>query len=223
MPQYRKVDWPNFPRYEPVGRWESESFDPLEWRNDYPNPTFVRMTPRDAFWAAKIIMRFTPEELFAIVKTAEFSDPEHEQYFHRVLVERQRKSGLFGINLLNPLDEFSVSGNALEFTNLSETYGFVSPESTGYRVTWSLYDNTAETVREQLSGPSTLTATRTELPEAEKHVSDRNLLLLAELYSQHKDHPQWDTRIGVYLRSNGRSYEIVGIERDSPQEFVPMQ
>ena len=27
----------------------------------------------------------------------------------------------------------------------------------------------------------------------------------------------------IYLRSNGRSYEIVGIERDSPQEFVPMQ
>lgn len=63
---------------------------------------------------------------------------------------------------------------------------------------------------------------RTELPGAEKYVSDRNLLLLAELYSQHEDHPQWDTRIGIYLRSNGRSYEIVGIERDSPQEFVPM-
>ena len=47
--------------------------------------------------------------------------------------------------------------------------------------------NAAQTVREQLSGQSMLTAARTELPGAEKYVSDRNLLLLAELYSQHAD------------------------------------
>ena len=27
-PKYRKVDWPNFPEYEAVGRWESESYEP---------------------------------------------------------------------------------------------------------------------------------------------------------------------------------------------------
>ena len=43
-PKYRKVDWPNFPEFDSVGRWESEFYEPEEWRNDYPNPAFVRMT-----------------------------------------------------------------------------------------------------------------------------------------------------------------------------------
>ena len=147
VPKYRKVKWPNFPEFASVGRWEGDFFDPVEWRNDYPNPAFVQMTPRDVFWAAKIIMRFTPEELMAIVKTAEFRDPEHERFFHEVLVQRQRKTGEFGINVLNPLDEFRVSDEGLAFANLSERYGSVAPESTTYRVTWSLYDNQAATVR----------------------------------------------------------------------------
>ena len=42
-------------REESVGRWEGTSFDPEGWKNDYPNPAFVRMTPRDAFWAAKLV------------------------------------------------------------------------------------------------------------------------------------------------------------------------
>ena len=56
-PTYRKVKWPELPKYESIGRWESDFYEPHLWRNDYPNPAFVRMTDRDAFWAAKIIVR----------------------------------------------------------------------------------------------------------------------------------------------------------------------
>ena len=97
---------------------------------------------RDAFWAAKIIMSFTPEELRAIVHTGKLTDPVQEQYFYDVLVARQEKCGRFGINIINPLDAFTLTGNALEFENLSEKYGF-SPGGTRYRVSWSMYDNAA--------------------------------------------------------------------------------
>ena len=139
-----------------------------------------------------------------------------------MLVTRQQKTGEFGINLLNPLDEFRVSDEMLEFANLSERYGFVEPESTTYRVSWSLYDNQAATIRQQLRSPATLSDTRAPLPPAEQYRGDRSLLLLAELHSQHPDHPQWDRPISVYLRSNGASYEVVGIERESPEEYVAM-
>lgn len=46
---YRKVKWPEFPKCEAIGRWESVFYAPQDWRNDYPNPAFVRMTDRDAF------------------------------------------------------------------------------------------------------------------------------------------------------------------------------
>ena len=106
-PAYRKVDWPNFPEYGAVGRWEAKAYDPATWHSDYPNPAFVRMTDRDGFWAAKIIMRFTPEELRAIVATGEFSDPRHAEYFFDVLVERQRKTTSEYLNRMNPVDDNS--------------------------------------------------------------------------------------------------------------------
>ena len=78
------------------------------------------MTDRNAFWAAKILMRFTPEELLAIVRTGEYSDPEAERYFHQVLVERKQKSGRYAMARVNPLDEFALPGAGLEFVNLAE-------------------------------------------------------------------------------------------------------
>ena len=140
VPDYRKVEWPDFPDYQAVGRFESERFDPAGWRNDYPNPAFWRMTARDAFWAAKILMSFTPEGLAAIVETGEYSRPEDPAYFLETLVERQMKCGRFGINAINPLDEFRIDGEALSFTNFSERYGFVMAK-TDYRARWFTYDN----------------------------------------------------------------------------------
>ncbi len=147
MPEYRKAQWPEFPEYESVGRWESELFDAARWKNNYPNPAFVRMTARDAFWAAKILMKFTREELAAIVETGEYTDPENARYFLEVLVERQLKCGRFGINAINPLDEFRVEDQALHFANLSERYGFVEAK-TSYEIQWFAFDNETGARRE---------------------------------------------------------------------------
>jgi len=223
VPRYRKVEWPEFPEQEAVGRWEGDAYDPLEWRNDYPNPAFMRMTPRDAFWAAKILMALTPEELLAITETGAYSNPENARYFHRVLVERQRKTGKFGINLVNPLDEFALADDGLVFANLSERHRFIEPGSTRYRVRWMLYDNRAAAVRAPLGTPATLTEPRAPLPEPRRYLNDRDLLLMAELSSLHPDHPHWERPVRVYLRSTGARYEVVGIERDTPQEYIPMR
>ena len=108
-PAYRKVEWPSAAEYGAVGRWEAGSYDPAAWRSDYPNPAFVRMTDRDAFWAAKVLARFTREELRAVVSTGQFSDPRHAEYFLDVLVERQRKTASEYLNRMNPIDEFRVA------------------------------------------------------------------------------------------------------------------
>ncbi len=184
-----------------------------DWKNDYPNPAFSRMTPRDAFWAAKIIMRFTREELEAIVATGEFSEEKDRAYFLDVLIERQQKCGRFGINSVNPLDEFRVDGNALEFTNLSEKYGF-SEANTSYRIRWSAYNNENDSLQ-PLRGPFIQAGTRTELPVTEYLKERENWLLLAEIDSLNETFPHWNKRIGVYLRPKGSGFVIVGIERES--------
>jgi hypothetical protein len=213
VPEYRKVRWPDFPEHESVGRWEAERFDPLKWRNDYPNPAFVRMTARDAFWAAKIFMRLTREELEAIVAAGEYSEPSNSRLFLDVLVERQLKCGRFGINAMNPLDEFRLEGDSLAFTNLSEKYGFTAA-GTSYSVQWSTYDNETG-ARNPIGGPANLSESRITLPSAQPG----SLLLVALVRSKSADFPHWDTGISVYLRplrSASPSYEIVGIERESP-------
>ncbi len=212
-PAYRKVEWPPFPEYQSVGRWEAEHYEPHEWKNDYPNPAFVRMTDRDAFWAAKILMRLTPEELLAIVKTGEFTDPGQEAYFYDVLIKRQLKTGRFYINRVNPLDEFRITRTSLAFTNLSEHYGFVSP-ATRYWIRWSRYDNTTDTTT-PLSEPIVQDEATIALPREARQLRQPGQFLLAEIHSLRDEHPTWNTRIGVYLRPAGDTFEIVGIERES--------
>jgi hypothetical protein len=213
VPLYRKANWPDFPEYQAVGRLEGELFDPEEWKNDYPNPAFSRMTARDAFWAAKIIMRFTREELEAVVATGDYSEEKDSVYFLDVLIERQQKCGEFGINGINPLGEFRVSDNTLEFANLSEKYGF-SQGSTSYRIRWSAYNNEDDSLQ-PLRGPLMQTETRTELPVTEYLKGRENWLLLAEIDTLNEAFPHWDKRIGVYLRLKGSGFVVVGIERES--------
>ncbi len=219
-PKYRTVDWPSFPEYDSVGRWEAEHFEPAEWRNDYPNPAFVRMTDRDAFWAAKIIMRFTPDELRAIVETGQFSDPNEEQYFLEVLIERQRRSARYYMNRLNPIDEFEVTPAGLAFANLSERYGFAETGTT-YRVRWSVYDNDADSVRPLAEDAREHSSTIIPLPSAPDVREGSNLFLLAEINAIRADQPMWNRRVGIYLRPRGSTYEVVGIEREAdPPDHV---
>ena len=53
------IDYPDVP--PSVGRIEAKAFDPLTWKPEYPNPAFDNMRPDDAFWAARIVSRFTDE------------------------------------------------------------------------------------------------------------------------------------------------------------------
>lgn len=219
-PAYRRVDWPSLSEYGAVGRWEAKAYDPAAWRSDYPNPAFVRMTDRDAFWAAKILMRFTPEELRAIVSTGEFSDPRHAAYFLDVLVERQHKTGREYLNRVNPIDEFAVADGRLRFANLSERYGFAAPGAV-YRVQWSLYDNASDRAQ-PLGAPRESTAPEAPLPPASGDGAGTDRFLLAEIRTRHDDHPRWNRRVGVYLRPAGDTFAVVGIERESDPPAIGM-
>ncbi len=183
----------------------------MRWRLLWvdPNPAFVRMTDRDAFWAAKILMRFSEEELLAIVQTGEYSDPDVESYFHEVLVERQQKSGRFYLGRINPLDDFVLSSEGLGWTNLGEHYGFASA-GTEYEVFWSVYDNGVDDAR-TVGNPVRSSEPRVGLPEAVT-LGDETYLM-AEIRSDHPGFPAWASPVRVYLRPTGGGFEIVGIER----------
>lgn len=77
--------------HEIFGYFDIEQFDPEDYRPGYPNPAFLERTPRDIMWGVRILARFTPEHIAAIVKQGRLADPRQEQFLIRRLIERQRK------------------------------------------------------------------------------------------------------------------------------------
>jgi hypothetical protein len=132
----------NYPRIPGVGRFEAETFEPAAWVSNYPNPAFKRCRPDDAFWAARQVMRFTDEEIRALVNTGRYRDPQAVDYIARTLIARRDKIGRYWFQQVLPLDNFRVRNGSLEFDDLAATYNFTPAGD--YRVEWFSFDNNTE-------------------------------------------------------------------------------
>jgi hypothetical protein len=102
------LDYDPTPKYPSVGYFRADVFRPGEWVPTYPNPAFEKMTLRDAFWGAKIVMSFTDEDLEAIVKTALMSSSAAEAHLLDILKQRRDMIGRYWFARINPLDRFDV-------------------------------------------------------------------------------------------------------------------
>ena len=191
VPKWTRVRYPDLPS---VGRFESSIFHPEEWRGENRNPAFENRLPGDTFWAARQVIRFTDEDIAAVVRTGEYSDPRAERWVIDRLIERRNKIGEVYFTRVLPLDNFAVRGGELAFDDLGAQYGFAQPRE--FQVTWSRFDNrTGETIA--LPG-----AASRRLPDA---AAD---FLHAEIGG---GDPL--VKVLVYLRRNGAGWEPVGVER----------
>jgi hypothetical protein len=122
-----------------LGRLEATAFNPDLWRSNYPNPAFLSRQPDDEYWAAKIVMAFTDDDIRALVETGEYTDPGATGYLTQVLIKRRDTIGQTYFSKVLPLDSFRVEGGELQFTDLRLKYGFSGPRQLS--VAWSHYDN----------------------------------------------------------------------------------
>ena len=194
----------HYPKYPSVGRFESQYFEPQKWKPEYPNPAFDRMTPEDAFWATRIMMRFSDEAINTLVKTGMYEDPGAIDYLTKTLIERRDKVIRYYLSLLPPLDEFQWSGDLLQFKDLGVERQLGTVQ--GYSYQWFRFDNNAETLQ-AIAPPSTTSNTSITVP------SDNAEYLMVRIESINPSLPGWKKPVNVYLRTNDRV--IVGIERDS--------
>ena len=104
-------DYPDVPAS--VGRFEGTRFQPEKWKPEYPNPAFENMRPEDAFWGARLVARFTPEDVAAVVAKGEYSDPAATAYVTQVLLERRRKVLETWLNGVTPLVEPAIVDGVL--------------------------------------------------------------------------------------------------------------
>jgi hypothetical protein len=160
------------------------------------------MTPQDAFWATKIVMKFSDDAIRSLVKSGQYEDPGAEDYLTRTLVERRDKIIRYYLSLLPPLDEFQWSGNSLQFKNLGVERKIGTVE--GYRCHWFQLDNASEKLQ-SIAEPSTVSGTSIHIPQYNAEY------LMARIEPLDPSIPGWKKNVDVYLRI--RDQRVVGIDR----------
>ena len=203
----RSWRYTKYPDYPEIGRFEGDAFKPDQWRPEYPNAAFERMIDGDAFWACRIIAKFTDEMVRGLVSTGEWKDPAAEQYLVQTLLKRRDKILGHYLGQLNPITDFAVverNGRAiLTYANLGEKLGLGKAETYDYQ--WSSFENGANSA--SALGPVEIVG----LPELEIPAS-ASPYLLVRIKSHSPAHPGWQKPVSVYLTGSPR--RVVGIERD---------
>jgi hypothetical protein len=191
VPGWAKAKYPHYPS---VGRFEYEKFDPSRWTPEYYNPAFTNMQQEDAFWAARQVMAFTDEQIRAIVKTGQYTDPRAESWVAECLIKRRDKVGRAFLNVVLPLDSFEVADKKLKFVDLSAKHSL--GDNGPFAVTWAEFDNARGEVKD-LPGASgeTIPGTKTGYLRATVTGKDGK------------------RTVHVFLREAAGAYEVVGVER----------
>lgn len=113
-------------------------FDPARWKPSTPAYRPLAEADRiDWLWGAKIVMRFTREQLLAAVEAGQLSDPRAAEYLVYALTTRQHAVGAYAFENASPLDHFAIgNGSSLCFDDLQVVYGFAPKGKTSpYEVT----------------------------------------------------------------------------------------
>ena len=157
------IDYPEVP--SSVGRIEADRFDPLEWKPEYPNAAFDNMRPDDAFWAARIVSKFSDQAIRAVVEKAKYSDPAATDYLTRTLITRRDKVVAAWINQVCPVVDVTLSGDGtLRFSSAAIQARAATPVER-YEVQWFSFDNVANT-RTSIGGASTTISGSAQAPQA---------------------------------------------------------
>ena len=106
-----------------IGNFRSEGFDPRLWREAYPYFPFFEMDAADAFWAAKLVMRFDRPTMAAIVAEGQLSDPAAAAYLVDALLARRDAIGRAYLDRVTPLDELQVAGHWLCMVDMAVRHG----------------------------------------------------------------------------------------------------
>jgi hypothetical protein len=198
---WHRIKYRIFPE---VGGIEAEYFDPHLWRPEFPNAAFQHMLPEDAFWAARIVAKFSDEAIRAIVKEGDFRAPEAEAHLANMIIQRRDKVLARYLRELNPLAEFRVGGGALAFTNHGEDARLGQVEA--YEVQWFRFDN--GTGRSEPLGPPTRTRERAvPLPGAPPP------FLMLRIRTHAPGVEAWRKAVDVFVRTGGEP-RVVGVERE---------
>jgi hypothetical protein len=201
------IDYPDVP--SSIGRLEAKAFDPEKWKPEYPNPAFENMRPDDAFWAARIVARFTDEMIGAVVRKAQYSDPRATQYMTQTLITRRDKVLATWLNQVCPAaDPVLAADGAFTFTNAAVAARAADPAES-YQLQWFRFDNATST-RTPVGERQTVGAPASRVPSG---LIDSGEFVGVEVTALQRQHPGWTRPAVFFFRRGSAGWTLVGVER----------
>ena len=204
------IKYPHVPKS--VGRLEAERFDPLKWKPEYPNPAFENVRPDDAFWAARIVSKFSDEAIRAVVEKAAYSDPAATDYITKTIIARRNKVVAAWINQVCPVVDAALSADGtVTFANAAVDAKAATPPER-YELKWFKFDNTTDE-RTPVGEPVTASSGSARVPDGLLS----NAFVGLSVTAVHAGQPGWATPSTFFFR-RGRSgtsgdWMLVGVER----------
>ena len=197
LPKWMRTTYPSI---RGVGTFDAESFDPVNWRPNYPVVPFMLMDDEDAFWAAKKVMAFSNDDLRAIVETAHYTDPRATEWVTNTLIQRREKIAQAWLTRGLALDNFRVEDGRLAFDDLAVTHNVGAPRT--YAVQWVAFDNA--------------NATQTPIDSRGRTIPTSGATagsFLAARITVSEDRAAQPAAVTVYLRPSGNDWSVAGIDR----------
>ncbi len=201
------IDYPDVPKS--IGRFEAEAFDPLKWKPEYPNAAFENMRADDAFWAARIVARFTDEMIRGVVQKAQYSDPRATEYMTQTLITRRDKVLATWLNQVCPVvDPVLAADGALTFANAAVAARAATPAES-YQLQWFRFDNATDT-RTPAGDAVTVSALAARAPAG--LVAGTGFVGVT-MTARHPQQPGWARPATFFFRRGQSGWTLVGVER----------
>jgi hypothetical protein len=196
-------------KFESVGRFEGDRFDPTTWKPHMPTTGYIDMRRDDAFWAARRVMAFSDDLIRAAVKTGGLNEAGAEQYLGDVLIKRRNAIGRAYLAAINPIvdPKLSPSGE-LTFANAAVQSGVAEPPES-YKAVWSTFDNATGMTRH--IGDSEGREPTLQAPSGLGDVDGS--FIRVDLSAVSAAHAAWAQPVVLHFRRVGNGWKLVGLER----------
>jgi hypothetical protein len=194
------VKYPDFPS---IGRFEGDFYRPERWKPEYPNAAFRNMDREDAFWAARLMMMFSDQDIRDVVAAGMLSDERAASYLAGTLIKRRDKTGNHWLQQVSSLDNFQVLGDALVFEDLLVKHRFAesTPPQT---VRFAAFDNRTGQ-RSEIGSPASIRERRLSIPAAIVSSPENSFFVVTLAAGAHS--------VDVFLKKNQGLLKIVGLQR----------
>lgn len=207
-----------------VGWMPVLGFDPGGWQPNWPNPAFWSMTPRDAYWAAKLVASFSDAHVRAAVRAGDLPDPAAADTLVDALVHRRDATVAHWYARVTPLEapEAHLHGGGgpgasslrLSFRDLGLEEGLWRAGQTTYR--WRLRHPSAGVVREGQNGARRGDEQRieVELPASlsRRRARGEEDLATLEVTAERPDATGREAVVHLRWKGPERGYRVVGLE-----------